>query len=226
MASISMGNVVLDTTVIVKSLIKPPSRLPESILRRELETHRKCRALMNLLRKGKYVVYFPRAGLVEIASVLRRSGMDCDTVKRVIQAIENYVRSKLSEVARAINALSDIARIHLKLALYTRGYRGKHGFSVGEEGQRTFMKLLHRFKKVLRNELADLSIRNELDLAKVIEGVNRFRECMARASSRTIATAWRCIDEVSSSNPDFDKAHRLAKSVALELVRDFAESRS
>ncbi len=107
MVNTSTNSAVLDTTVVVKSLLKPPSYLPEHILRRENETHRKCRVLMTLLRSSEYIVYFPRAGLVEVAAVLRRGGVNRDTVKRVIQAIgntfvivrEDHIFAKALEIA-------------------------------------------------------------------------------------------------------------------------------
>ncbi len=82
------ANVVLDTTVVVKSLLKPAKHLPRSIYDRELSTHKKCRTIMKLLKKKRHLVYFPRAGLVEVATVLRRNGLSRDTVNNILDTIE------------------------------------------------------------------------------------------------------------------------------------------
>ena len=82
------ASVVLDTTVIVKSLLKPAKYLPRSIYDRELSTHKKCRTIMRLLKKKSYLVYFPRAGLIEVAAVLRRNNINQDMVRSILNAIE------------------------------------------------------------------------------------------------------------------------------------------
>jgi predicted nucleic acid-binding protein len=68
--------------------LKPAKHLPYSIYERELSTHRKCRAIMSLLKKESYLVYFPRAGLVEVASALRRNDVYRDTIREILDAIE------------------------------------------------------------------------------------------------------------------------------------------
>ncbi|WP_456424013.1 PIN domain-containing protein [Thermococcus sp.] len=72
--------VVLDTSVIAKALMKPRRSLPKDILERELETHGKARLVVKLC--DSHDVFIPRAGLVEIASVLRGNGHT-----KVIQAV-------------------------------------------------------------------------------------------------------------------------------------------
>ena len=69
------ASIVLDTTVIVKSLLKPAKCLPRNVYDRELSTHKKCRTIMRLLKKKSYLVYFPRAGLIEVAAVLGRNSI-------------------------------------------------------------------------------------------------------------------------------------------------------
>ncbi len=43
-----MEEVVLDSSIIIKSILKPGRWLPEEVYRRELETHHKARALVIL----------------------------------------------------------------------------------------------------------------------------------------------------------------------------------
>ena len=81
-------SIVLDTTVIIKSLLKPAKHLPRNIYDRELSTHKKCRTIMRLLKKKRYLVYFPRAGLVEVATVLRRNGLSQDMANNILNTIE------------------------------------------------------------------------------------------------------------------------------------------
>jgi predicted nucleic acid-binding protein len=119
--------VVLDTSVIIKSLLKPPKHLPRHIYERELETHRKCKAIMKQLKEKDYLVYFPRAGLVETAAVLRRNGIEPGIVKDILEAIEKtfivvreeQIFDKAIEVAMT-EAPSGFDTYFIALALKTR----------------------------------------------------------------------------------------------------------
>ena len=44
-----LEEVVLDSSVIIKSILKPSRWLPEEVYRRELETHHKARVLVKTL---------------------------------------------------------------------------------------------------------------------------------------------------------------------------------
>lgn len=63
---------VLDTTVIVKGLLKPYQKLPAEIYERELETHRKCKFILNRLEQETFEVYIPLVCVVEVAAVFKR----------------------------------------------------------------------------------------------------------------------------------------------------------
>lgn len=67
-----MGKVVLDSSVIVKSILKPGRWLPEDVYRRELETHRKAKAIVKILRSSRVAVLIPYPVLVEVAAVIAR----------------------------------------------------------------------------------------------------------------------------------------------------------
>jgi len=67
-----LGGVVLDTSVIIKAVLKPGKWLPRSVYERELETHRKSRLLIRLLNEKGVEVLIPFAALVEIAGVLTK----------------------------------------------------------------------------------------------------------------------------------------------------------
>jgi len=67
-----LGRVVLDTSAIVKAVLKPGRWLPGSVYERELETHRKPRLLIRLLSEKGVELPIPFAALVEVAGVLTR----------------------------------------------------------------------------------------------------------------------------------------------------------
>ncbi len=71
-----MDRVVLDTSVIVKSIFKPRRSLPDEIHRRELNTHEKCRAIINLLDERYGSVYVPKVCAIETAAVTKRLSND------------------------------------------------------------------------------------------------------------------------------------------------------
>jgi len=67
-----MEAVVLDSSVIVKSVLKPGRWLSEDVYRREEETHAKARKLIDLLNRKKYTVLLPFPVLVEVGAVISR----------------------------------------------------------------------------------------------------------------------------------------------------------
>ena len=67
-----MDRSVLDTSVIIKSIFKPPKSLSSKIYKRELETHEKCRTIIRMLEESGVDVYVPRVCVVETAAVVRR----------------------------------------------------------------------------------------------------------------------------------------------------------
>jgi predicted nucleic acid-binding protein len=69
-----MIKVVLDTSIIVKSLLYPRKSLPEDIYDREIKTHKKCRHLIKFLNSKGIETYLPKVSLVEVVSVLKRHG--------------------------------------------------------------------------------------------------------------------------------------------------------
>ncbi len=67
-----MEEVVLDSSVLVKSILKPGRWLPEEVYRRELETHHKARDLVKTLKSSDTIVLIPYPVIVEIAAVISR----------------------------------------------------------------------------------------------------------------------------------------------------------
>lgn len=82
-----MDRVVLDTSVLIKSLFKPLKSLSTEIYARELATHEKCRALVKLLEGRDIEAYVPKAGVIEMAAVARRWLADKATAKKVSKRV-------------------------------------------------------------------------------------------------------------------------------------------
>jgi predicted DNA-binding protein (UPF0278 family) len=82
-----MTSVVLDTTILAKLLIEPPRNLEPATYQRELETRKKIEAIMDAIEKCNIIVYFPRSGVVELASVLKRAGFDREEIYQIINAV-------------------------------------------------------------------------------------------------------------------------------------------
>jgi predicted nucleic acid-binding protein len=85
----SMSKVVLDTSIIVKSILLPRKSLPKDIYEREAKTHKKCKQLIKFLNNEGIDVYLPKVALVEVASVLKRHGYP----KIALQVIESLSNS-------------------------------------------------------------------------------------------------------------------------------------
>ena len=67
-----MIRAVLDTSVLVKSIFKPLRSLTAESYSRELETHKKCVALIKLIEERDVEVHVPKVCVVEIAAVAKR----------------------------------------------------------------------------------------------------------------------------------------------------------
>ncbi|RLF34720.1 MAG: nuclease [Thermoplasmata archaeon] len=102
-----MDSIVLDTSVVVKSVLEPPKSLPLNVYKREVGTRRKIHVILEILEARGYTVYFPRAGIVEVASVLKQSGLGRQDIMKLVESIEetfivvneNVIYSKALEVA-------------------------------------------------------------------------------------------------------------------------------
>jgi len=89
-----LGRVVLDTSVIVKAVLKPGKWLPRSVFERELETHRKSRLLTRLLNEKGVEVLIPFAALVEVAGVLTRLASR-DLAMKVVESLRTTRRYRI-----------------------------------------------------------------------------------------------------------------------------------
>jgi len=89
-----LGRVVLDTSVIVKAVLKPGKWLPRSVYERELETHRKSRLLIRLLNEKGVELLVPFAALVEIAGVLTRLASR-DLAVKVVESLRTTRRYRI-----------------------------------------------------------------------------------------------------------------------------------
>jgi predicted nucleic acid-binding protein len=100
-----MDRVVLDTSVLIKSLFRPLKSLSTEIYARELATHEKCRALVKLLEERDVEAYVPRACVIEMAAVAKRladKGTAKKVSKRVREAYEVVDESLLFDTALMI----------------------------------------------------------------------------------------------------------------------------
>lgn len=100
-----MDRIVLDTSVLIKSLFKPLKSLSADIYAREIATHEKCRALVKLLEERDVEACIPKAGVVEMAAVAMRladRGTAKKVSKRVREAYEVVDESLLFDTALMI----------------------------------------------------------------------------------------------------------------------------
>ncbi|MCE4610972.1 MAG: hypothetical protein F7B17_03275 [Desulfurococcales archaeon] len=67
-----MEEVVLDSSVMVKAILKPGRWLPREVYEREVNTHIKAKTLIKLLDKYGVRVLIPYPVVVEVAAVIAR----------------------------------------------------------------------------------------------------------------------------------------------------------
>ena len=122
----STTNIVLDTSVVAKSITTPPKHLPKNIYERELETRGKIHVILDILRENSFKVFYPKSGIVEAASVLKRSGMMKEQIQNILESLhntfiiidENKIYGKALEIA-LLTAPSGFDTYFLALALLT-----------------------------------------------------------------------------------------------------------
>ncbi len=88
-----MEAVVLDSSVIVKALVKPGRWLPADVYCREIETHVKARRVVEILGQRRSRVLIPYPVLVEVAAVVSRL-VSRELAEKTIDSLrstENYV---------------------------------------------------------------------------------------------------------------------------------------
>ncbi len=88
-----METVVLDSSVIVKAIVRPGRWLPTEVYRREAETHVKARRVIELLKKRNRTVVFPFPVLVEVAAVVSRL-LSKELAERTVESLRtttNYI---------------------------------------------------------------------------------------------------------------------------------------
>ncbi len=88
-----MEEVVLDSSVIIKSILKPSRWLSEEVYSRELETHHKARALVKALKSSDITVLIPYPVIVEVAAVISRLA-GRELAERVVESLrttKNYI---------------------------------------------------------------------------------------------------------------------------------------
>jgi len=67
-----MDKAVLDSSILLKAIFKPLRSLTTDIYEREMETHRKCRKIVDLIDEKEIEASIPRCCIVEMAAVSRR----------------------------------------------------------------------------------------------------------------------------------------------------------
>ena len=80
-------SIVLDTSVIAKFFTSPPRSLQPAIYKREVETRKKIDLIMEIIEKCDFIVYYPRSGIVELASVLKRAGFNREEILKIVNTI-------------------------------------------------------------------------------------------------------------------------------------------
>ena len=87
-----MEEVVLDSSIIVKSILKPGRWLPEEVYKRELETHYKARTLVKTLKSNNITALIPYPVIVEVGAVIARlaSRELAEKVVESLRTTKNY----------------------------------------------------------------------------------------------------------------------------------------
>ena len=87
-----MEEVVLDSSVIIKSILRPGRWLPKEVYKRELETHHKARTLVKTLKSSDITVLIPYPVIVEVGAVIARlaSRELAEKVVESLKTTKNY----------------------------------------------------------------------------------------------------------------------------------------
>jgi len=94
--------------VIVKAVLKPSRWLPKDIYEREVETHKKSRLLIRLVKQKRIEVFIPFVALVEVAGVLTRLASS-SLAREVVESLktsENYHIIREEEIRDHANKIA------------------------------------------------------------------------------------------------------------------------
>jgi len=67
-----MDRCVLDTSVIIKSIFIPSKSLSDNVYKKEIETHEKCRLIIEKIDIMDINIYIPKVCIIETAAVTKR----------------------------------------------------------------------------------------------------------------------------------------------------------
>lgn len=85
-----MNRAVLDSSILLKAIFKPLRSLSKDIYSRELETHKKCRRIIDLIDERDVEAYVPRACIIEMAAVSKRLSDKATARKISKRLVESY----------------------------------------------------------------------------------------------------------------------------------------
>ncbi|ACJ17028.1 Hypothetical nucleic acid-binding protein [Thermococcus onnurineus NA1] len=102
--------VVLDSSVILKALLPPPKNLKKEVYQREVETHKKCQRILEIVEDKDIEIHVPAVVTVEVAGVIKRITGDKSRASLVSETIAETFRlhydAELLEKATEIAALT------------------------------------------------------------------------------------------------------------------------
>ncbi len=82
-------SIVVDTSVVAKYFTSPPRSLKPLIYKREMDTRSKIELIIEIIELCGFIVYYPRSGIVELASVLKRAEFPREDILKIVNTIQD-----------------------------------------------------------------------------------------------------------------------------------------
>jgi len=136
----------------------------------------------------------------------------------IAQIVKSEVDLKVLPIDVIVNASTDLISLYLRIALISKGYKGKRGFALNKSIQSKYMQLYNKAKHMLKQRLFEAITRHEIaDPQKLLESINSFKKKVAEA--RTVSNVLEAVKEESNRNPDFHKLLEMIKQCTEEAIK-------
>jgi len=129
----------------------------------------------------------------------------------MVEEVYKWVSARVTTLEVVLRASSEFLNPTLRATLLSEGYHGKRRTRVD---MNVYRRALAIARNMLKQELYKAVVSNELDLDKVLEGINNVRARMK--AHMTLPQFFNIIREEAGSNPEFSKY--------LEVIRETSAS--
>lgn len=119
---------------------------------------------------------------------------------KIITIVKEWLENRITSLDVLVKASSDIVNKIVKVNLYLKGYKGKHGFTT-KKGLANAIGFLA--KKILRRKLYDTIVEGKLNPNNALVSINNIKKMSRVNNVRTINEYFKIIKQEAELSKDF-----------------------